>query len=266
MLKGSCFPIAMEVGDVGAFNAIVQRSRPLHKGEHIYHEDQPFTTIYAVRSGAFKAYSVSENGEEQITQFYLPGQIFGMDGLSRNRYASSVVALETGAVCAIPFERLREISVRLPELQQHLFQLMSQAIVADQEMITLLSKYSAERRVAAFLERLSQHQAGRRLSASKFRLPMSRTDIGCYLGLTVETTSRIFSRFQKIGLLDIEHREVEILSLDWLHELACGEPVTDAAAEKHQPATKKAPASSARVTKIVRRQPRPQAAATAVAC
>lgn len=222
MLKDSCFPIALEVPSVADFNALVQRARPLHKGEYVYREDQPFTTIYAVRSGAFKAYSVSESGEEQITQFYLPGEIFGIDGLSRNRYATSVVALETGAICAIPFERLRELSARIPTLQRHIFQMMSQAIVTDQEMITLLGKYDAERRVAAFLQRLSRHHASRKLSASKIRLPMTRTDIGCYLGLTVETVSRIFSRFQKIGLLSLENREVEISNLDWLNELASG--------------------------------------------
>lgn len=222
MLKGSCFPIAMEVPNIADFNSIVQRARPLHKGEHVHRAEQPFTTIYAVRSGAFKAYSVSENGEEQIAQFYLPGEIFGMDGLSHNRYATSVVALETGAICAIPFERLRELSARLPALQRHIFQLMSQAIVTDQEMITLLGKYDAERRVATFLQRISRHHANRKLSASKIRLPLSRTDMGCYLGLTVETVSRIFSRFQKIGLLNLDNREVEILSLDWLHELASG--------------------------------------------
>ncbi len=222
MLKGSCFPIGMDVPDVTAFNSIVQRARPLHKGEFVYRDEQPFTAVYAVRSGAFKAYKVSEDGEEQIAQFYLPGEIFGMDGLSHNRYATSMIALETSSVCAIPFENLRELSTTLPDLQRYMFQLMSQAIVADQEMIALLGKYSAERRIATLLLRISRHQASRKLSASKLRLPMSRTEIGCYLGLTVETVSRIFSRFQKIGLLNLENREVEIMSVGWLCELANG--------------------------------------------
>lgn len=227
MLKGSCFPIALEMPSVTAFDAIVQRARPLRKDEYIYREDQPFNMVYAVRSGAFKAYTVSESGEEQITGFYLPGEIFGVDGLSRDRYATSVVALETSSVCAIPFDRLQKLSTTIPSVQRHMFQLMSHAIVAEQEMMLLLGKYTAERRVAVLLERISQHHAKRKLSASKFRLPLTRTDIGCYLGLTVETTSRIFSRFQKIGLLTLENREVEIMSLDWLHELASGESLRD---------------------------------------
>jgi CRP/FNR family transcriptional regulator len=233
MLKGSCFPIALEMPSVAAFDAIVQRARPLQKDEFVYRQDQRFNTVYAVRSGAFKAYTVSESGEEQITGFYLPGEIFGVDGLSHDRYATSVVALETSSVCAIPFDRLQKLGATLPSVLRHMFQLMSHEIVAEQEMIMLLGKYTAERRVAALLERISQHHAKRKLSANKFRLPMSRTDIGCYLGLTVETTSRVFSRFQKIGLLTLENREVEIMSLEWLHELACGASIKDTAATVH---------------------------------
>ncbi|MFT3931083.1 MAG: fumarate/nitrate reduction transcriptional regulator Fnr [Spongiibacteraceae bacterium] len=223
MLKGSCFPIAMESPNIATFDAIVQREKPLRKDEYIIRAGQPFTTIYAVRSGSFKAYSVSESGEEQITQFYLPGEILGMDGLSSNRYATSVVALETSSVCAIPFEHLQKLSGALPMLQRHMFQLMSQAIVSEQEMIMMLGKYSADRRIAFFLETLSRYQIKRKLSARKIRVPMSRTDIGNYLGLTIETVSRIISRFQKIGLLNSSNREIEILNIDWLHELANGE-------------------------------------------
>jgi len=228
-LKGGCFPIALEVPTISAFNAIVHRALPLQKGEYLFRQGSPFTALYAVRSGAVKAHSVSADGEEQITAFYLPGEIFGMDGLGSNRYPTSVIALDTASICAIPFDRLRELSVSMPTLQNHIFQLMSQAIVADQEMITLLSKYHAERRVAVLLQRISRHQAARKMSATKLRLPLSRIDISCYLGLTVETVSRIFSRFQKIGLLKLDNREVEILSLSWLQEIAGGGAASQAA-------------------------------------
>lgn len=228
-LKGGCFPIALEMPTISAFNAIVQRAQPLQKGEYVFRQGSPFTALYAVRSGAVKAHSVSADGEEQITAFYLPGEIFGMDGLGNNRYPTSVIALDTASICAIPFDRLRELSVSMPALQGHVFQLMSQAIVADQEMITLLSKYHAERRIAVLLQRISRHQASRKMSATRLRLPLSRIDISCYLGLTVETVSRIFSRFQKIGLLKLDNREVEILSLNWLQEIASGGQTNQAA-------------------------------------
>lgn len=222
MLHGSCFPTDMGAPEVSDFDSMVHRARPLHKGDHVYRTEQPFTTVYAVRSGAFKAYAISSDGEEQVIQFYLPGEIFGVDGLSRNRHAMSVVALETSAVCAIPFERLQALSMRTPGLQRHFFRLMSETILREQELITQLGKFAAERRIAAFLQRIAEHQAGRRQSATRLRLPMTRTDISSHLGLTVETVSRIFGRLQKLGLIAADNREIEILSPEALRQLADG--------------------------------------------
>jgi len=221
-LSSICLPIALQASDIDRLNAIIQRGRPLQKGEHVYREGDAFHSVYAVRSGALKAYSITDDGTEQVTGFYLPGEVFGMDGLGRNRYASSAVALETSAICEIPFERLGDLSARIPTLQRHFFRLMSQEIAQDQQLITLLSKNSAEQRVAALLLSISARNARRKLSATAFRLPMSRTDIGNYLGLTVETVSRVFSRFQKVGLLASTHREVSLLDPARLRDIAGG--------------------------------------------
>lgn len=217
-----CLPIALEATDIDKLDNIIQRGRPLRKGEHIYRENDPFTSVYAVRSGTLKAYSVTDDGQEQVTGFYFPGEILGMDGISKNKHASSARALETAAICEIPFERLGELSARIPSLQRHFFQLMSQEIAEDQQLITMLSKNSAEQRIAALLLSISARNVRRRLSATSFRLPMSRTDIGNYLGLTVETVSRVFSRFQKQELLAVDNKEIRILNAELLRDTANG--------------------------------------------
>jgi len=210
-LASLCLPIALEDGDINQLDQIIQRGLVLQRGEHIYRESDPFTSVYAVRSGSVKAYRMAGDNREQVTGFYFPGEILGMDGISKNRHVSSAVALETISICEIPFERLGELSLRLPSLQRHFFQLMSQEITEDQLLITLLSKSSAEQRVATLLVSIASRNARRRLSATQFRLPMSRTDIGNYLGLTLETVSRIFSRFQKLELLEVDGKEIHIL-------------------------------------------------------
>jgi CRP/FNR family transcriptional regulator len=221
-LSGICLPIALESRDLDMLDSIIQRGRPLHKGDHVYRQRQPFGAVYAVRSGALKAYSMTDDGQEQVTGFYLPGEVFGMDGVCHDRYASSAVALETSSICEIPFERLGALSARIPSLQRHFFNLMSQEIAHDQQLITLLGKNSAEQRIAALLLSISSRNARRKLSATAFRLPMSRIDIGNYLGLTVETISRVFNRFQKSGLLKVDQREIVILQPDALHEIVDG--------------------------------------------
>lgn len=221
-LSTICLPIALRAPDIDRLDAIVQRGRPLRKGEYVYRAGQSFNSVYAVRAGTLKAFSASNGDEEQITAFYLPGEIFGMDGVGKNRHIGSAVALETAAICEIPFEHLSELSIRIPSLLRHFLQLMSQEIAQDQQLIAMLGKKSAEQRIATLLLNISAHNARRKLSATQFRLPMSRTDIGNYLGLTVETVSRVFGRFQKLGLLVSDNREIELLQIDALNAIVSG--------------------------------------------
>lgn len=219
-MNSLCLPIALELDEIERLNQIVQRGRPLQKDSHIYNVADEFTAIYAVRSGSIKTYNVSDQGVVQVTGFFLPGEIFGIDGIAHTHYVSAAVAMETSAICEIPFNRLEELSMTMPSLQRHFFKLMSKEITNDQQLITLLSKNSAEERVATLLLSISSRNAKRNLSSLRFRLPMSRADIGNYLGLTVETVSRVFSRFQKQGLLEVDKKEIEIKDFDALQELA----------------------------------------------
>ncbi len=221
-LNTICLPISLHIDDIDKLNNIVQRGKPLQKGDYLYRANEPFDSVYAIRSGAVKAMTLSDNGEEQVTGFYLPGEVVGMDGIADNRYTNSVIALETASVCEIPFNRMEELSLQIPNLQRHFFQLMSREITQDQQIITLLSKSSAEERIAALLLSISSRNSRRQLSATAFRLPMSRTDIGNYLGLTIETVSRIFTRLQKQEVIHVDKKEVLINNMEQLRNIANG--------------------------------------------
>jgi CRP/FNR family transcriptional regulator, anaerobic regulatory protein len=219
-MNALCLPIALQSHEIERLDKIVERGRPLQKNDHLYRAGEAFKSIYAVRSGAIKGFSVNNQGVEQVTGFYLPGEIFGMDGIGHPDHLNSAVALETSAICEIPFSRMEELSMQIPSLQRHFFALMSREITNDQQLITMLSKNSAEERVATLLVSISARNARRNLSSTRFRLPMSRADIGNYLGLTVETVSRVFSRFQSQGLLEVDKKEIAILDLDKLKVMA----------------------------------------------
>jgi CRP/FNR family transcriptional regulator, anaerobic regulatory protein len=183
-------------------------------------ESQSFNSIFAVRSGALKAFSSTSDGREQITGFYFPGEILGLDGINNNRYESSAKALETSAICEIPFDRLGDLSAQVPSLQMQFFKLMSREISSDQQLITLLSKHTADERLATFLLSISARNARRGLSAMRFRLPMSRLDIGNYLGLTVETVSRSIGRLQKQQIIAVSTKDIHIFDLTALETVA----------------------------------------------
>ena len=144
-----------------------------------------------------------------------------LDQLDINtEHPSFAQALETSMVCEIPFETLDDLSGKMPNLRQQMMRLMSGEIKGDQEMILLLSKKNAEERLAAFIYNLSRRFAQRGFSPREFRLTMTRGDIGNYLGLTVETISRLLGRFQKSGMLSVKGKYITIEDSEMLSELA----------------------------------------------
>lgn len=218
-LKGLCLPLAMDIRDIDRLDKIIKRSRPIHAGDHLYRAGETFSSIFAVRSGSIKTYLIDDDGIEQITGFYLPGEVLGFDGIDTSTYACNVVALETSTVCEIPFARLEELSLQIPSLQRHFFQLMSRQLETNHQMLLTLSKKNAEGRVATLLLSLSHRYSRRKLSPNAMRLPMSRMDIGNFLGLTIETISRTFSRLQKDDIISVDGREIVIKDHDRLNEL-----------------------------------------------
>lgn len=219
-LNTLCLPLSLHLDDVEQLDRIVQRGRPLQRGEPLYRARAPFHSLYAIRSGAVKATTVNQQGEEQVTGFYLPGELVGLDGIAEDEYTNTVEALETASVCEIPFAQMEQLSQKIPSLQRNVFQLLSREITHDQRLMTLISKSSAEQRVATLLLSFSDRHQRRGLSPTRFRLPMSRTDIGNFLGLTIETISRVFSRLQRQQILRADRKELEILELDQLRTLA----------------------------------------------
>ena len=117
-----------------------------------------------------------------------------------------MIALEDSEVCVIPYARLEE-----PGLQRQLHKVMSRELVRDQGVMMLLGTMRAEERLAAFLLNLSQRFVARGYAAAEFHLRMTRDEIGSYLGLSLETVSRLFSRFHEESLIAVQQKHVRIL-------------------------------------------------------
>lgn len=219
-LSSLCLPLALELDDIGQFDAIIRRRAPLKKGAPLFRQGDAFTSVYAVRSGSLKQITAEGNGSEQLTNFYLPSELVGLDGIDEEQYPGSIIALETTTVCEIPFDRLDLLSEELPELRGQLYRSMSKELRDDRRMMRLLSRKTADQRLASFLITLSDRFRRRGYSPYSFRLSMPRADIGNYLGLAVETVSRILSRFQQQSVVAVSGREVNILDMQRLITLA----------------------------------------------
>jgi len=193
-------PLGMDLHDLGALDYIIKRRKPLQKGEYPFHNGNEFSAIYAVRSGSIKTYTESEQGDEQITGLYLPGELLGLDAIHDHRHPCSAIALETTSLCEIPFDTLEALSKKMPSLNLQLFRIMSKDIASDQTLLMLMAQKNSEERLAAFLVNLSSRLKLRNFSETEFFLSMSRKDIGNYLGLTIVTISLTFSRFHNVLL------------------------------------------------------------------
>lgn len=219
-LQDLCLPIGISREEVDRLDDIVNRKRPLQRGTILYNQGERFNALYAVRSGSLKSFTVSDDGSEQINSFHLPGEILGLDAISENTHPNAAIALETTSVCELPFDRLNGLAQEIKGLQYQLLRIMSRELDADERFIRVLANRNAEERLAGFLLNLASRHGIRGYSSTEFNLSMSRNDIANYLGLAVETVSRLFSRFQQDGLIEAQRKAIKILRREALSEMA----------------------------------------------
>lgn len=218
-LKAVCLPCGLGHSDIERFDEITAAKRKVARGASAFLDGDRFQSLYAVRSGAFKTVSVSRHGDEKVTGFHLPGELLGLDAISSGTHGYNAVALEDSEVCVIPFAQLEHLARSIPALQHQLLRLVSSDISRDQGLMLLLGSMTAEQRLAAFLLSLSRRHQRLGFSPSRFVLRMTREEIGNYLGLTLETVSRLLSRFQREGLIGVQQRDIEIKDVQSLREI-----------------------------------------------
>ncbi|MCU7833987.1 MAG: fumarate/nitrate reduction transcriptional regulator Fnr [gamma proteobacterium symbiont of Taylorina sp.] len=215
-----CLPQSIDGAELEKLDYIIERKKPLKRNEYLFQVGSAFDSIYVVRSGSLKTFSPTIDGQEQVTGFHLPGELLGLDAIGKGHHPCVAKALETTSVCEIPFDRLEELAQELPTLQHQLLRLMSKEIFDDQELMLLLGKKTAEARLSAFLLSISLRFKQRGFSSTEFYLSMSRNDIANYLGLAVETVSRMFTRFQDDGIITAERKHIMIKNWNALQQMA----------------------------------------------
>jgi CRP/FNR family transcriptional regulator, anaerobic regulatory protein len=224
---GSCslYPVCLTHGlpakVLEAFDDILRWPHPLKRGEALITQGRPFTSLYLVRTGSLKQVVWSRDDEKgHVVDFYLPGETVGLEAIGEARHSASVIALETTFVCELPYSRLQDLCELHSQLSAELLLRVSRELRSMQRQLCLLSGRTAEQRLAGFLLELSERFQLRGCSRFRFRLAMSRTDIGSHLGLALETVSRVLGRFQRQGLIEVENREFTIRSLEDLRAIS----------------------------------------------
>ena len=212
-------PMGFDKSEMQRLDDVVATRVKVKQGSNLFCHGDPFTSLYAIRTGFFKTCVSTEDGREQVTGFQMAGEIVGLDGIVNDQHTCNAVALEDADVCVMPFANVEDLSREFPVLQRHVHKLMSREIVRENSILMLLGNMRAEERLAAFLLNLVQRLHARGFSQSEFILRMSREEIGSYLGMKLETVSRTFSKFSEEGIIEVKQRYVRILEPDALKKI-----------------------------------------------
>ena len=193
---------------------------PVAPGTRIYTDQTPFSAIFAVRFGAVKTVEFDDKGDEQVLSFNLPGEFFGLTAIYPEHYVNTAVALQRTAVCSLSYEGLLRVADESPPLRRQLMRLMSGVILTEQGAYAAMAGHAAPARLAFLLLSLRLRIAGGRPLPDTIRLPMSRAELGSSIGLTPETTSRMFTYLRREGLLEANGRSIRFVDPDRLQALA----------------------------------------------
>lgn len=216
-----CHPIIVDGTDINVLRTILKRRTPLARGDLLFKKGDPFQSMYAISAGALKITTTGHDGEERVIGFHFAGELAGSYAIYNQRYPYSVEALEPSSICEIPYNAMQRFSTHIPEIASNITMLMSEEIQYTQQLLAMHSgKVNAEERLASFLLSLSERFQKHGYPHTKFKLSMTRADIGSYLGLTKETISRLFSQFKKEGLIAASGKHLELIDLTRLESIA----------------------------------------------
>ena len=210
-IRELCLPMGLGAGELAQVDALLQSRVKLRKGETLYRAGEKFSTLYAIRIGSLKTTVLAEDGREQVSGYHMLGDMIGLDGIANDQHGCQAIALEDTEVCLLPLDRIEDIARAVPSLRKNLLRLMSKEIARDQNVMLLLGSMRADERLAVFLLSLADRYKQRGYSSTEFVLRMTREEIGSFLGLKLETVSRLFSRLQDEGLIQVQGRAVKLL-------------------------------------------------------
>lgn len=221
--REATLPGGISVEELRRYVPVVQRK--LTAGQYLHRAGQPFHALYFVSSGFLKTSLVAADGREQVTGFCMRGDLMGVESIGMATHASDAVALDTSMVWELPYPAVLNACARMPEMQAQLTRALAAEIRNNRSWMLALGTLSAEQRVAAFLLDIAARHEALGFSARHFVLRMSRADIGSFLALKHETVTRALTSLAGQGCIEVQWREVRILDMDALRDVAHSERV-----------------------------------------
>ena len=183
-------------------NSEATQTRIVERKENVFCEGDNATHVYRVEAGHVCIYRLLADGRRQIVDFAFPGDFVGLGAVGQ--HTTNAEATERTRLQSLPVAELRRIVRDNPQLGLELYATLSDELASTRELLISVGQRTAQERVAGFFLLLSKRNERRGEDPSTIVLPMTRTDIADYLGLTIETVSRTMTKLRAAGLIDIE--------------------------------------------------------------
>lgn len=206
-----CGSLSLVTATPGVITRAAVTRLKVRRGATLFRAGEPFSALYAIRLGSFKTQLVTDDGHEQISGYHMPGDVLGSDAIGGEAHLCDAVALEDSEVCVLPFDRVEALAREDVGFQRSLHRVLAGEIVRERSVMLMLGTMRAEQRLASFLIDLGRRYEMRGYSGHEFVLRMTREEIGSHLGLTLETVSRLFSRFRDIGWIEVRGRVIRLV-------------------------------------------------------
>lgn len=219
-LSNFCLPRGLNAKEMQILEDAIDKSKKIKKKEYLYTNKSKQSGLYAIKSGSMKTFISNESGDEQILGFHLPGDLIGFDAFHLRQHSCTAQALDDTLVCKLSLDNFNKLCETIPSIRDEIMHQVGKEIQRDHIAMLTLGQMQTEERLATFLLSISRRNMRRKFSEVEFQLPMPRRDLANYLGMAVETLSRIFSRLQENKIIAVNRRAVKILNLEKLRNLA----------------------------------------------
>ena len=188
-------------------------------GQTVHLNNDPLSNLFLVNCGFLKSSMTDDLDKELILSFPMKGDLIGADSIHRQHHQSQTITLSDCDIILIPYSSLQDLCKKSEQFGHAILQIMSRELVRERYMLGVQRSLSAEAKVGRFLSMMGERYAQLGYSSRRFNLRMSRNEIANYLGVAIETVSRILSIFHRLGVITVNQREIVIIDPEFLNDL-----------------------------------------------
>lgn len=197
----------------------IMQLKRFRKGEVIFHDGDLNDRVFAIRAGLIKTCKITDDGKEQILNIVIPGYFMGLESIYDDCYPFSAQAIMDSEICIVRMDALLALLRNNPDIAIEILKILAKELVCARNQIRDMGLKGARHRVASFLLSPPFYPNAEVQEGMTMRVPLTRQEISDFLGLTMETVSRVLSRLHNEKIIRVNRAEIELINIQQLRLL-----------------------------------------------